>query len=294
MFVYDEVMNTRAMPPSCQQETARPFPNGASWFYRAACGLALAWGSLTGSALAQDFPGTLDGRPNTLTPALQEKVRQLVMDAVSHGQNRQGQGMSLIPPAPQAQQQARPNLRMELVMGELDARLRLAPCKRVEAFVPGTSSLWGRSRVGLRCREGAVPWTVYLPVQVKAWGPALAAITPLPHGKTLESKDFAQVEVDWAEDASAVVSDMSTMVGRVLSRALSPGEALRAGHMRPRQWFAIGDMVRIRAAGDGFAISGMAEAITPGIEGQPARVRTENGRVLSGQAVADKQMEIAL
>ena len=38
-----------------------------------------------------------------------------------------------------------------------------------------------------------------------------------------------------------------------------------------RQWFAAGETVKVVAAGDGFALEGAGQAITNGIEGQPAR-----------------------
>ena len=49
--------------------------------------------------------------------------------------------------------------RVEVTLGELDPRLRLAPCNRIDPFVPPGQRLWGRSKVGLRCADGA-RWTV--------------------------------------------------------------------------------------------------------------------------------------
>ena len=63
-----------------------------------------------------------------------------------------------------------------------------------------------------------------------------------------------------------------------------PGRSVRSTHLQPRQWFAAGDTVQVVAAGRGFSVSGEGQALTPGIEGQPARVRTESGRILTGRA----------
>src|SRR6185369_7269807 len=52
--------------------------------------------------------------------------------------------------------------RIEVVVGALDPRLRLAPCDRIEPFLPAGMRLWGRSRIGLRCKEGRTNWSVYL------------------------------------------------------------------------------------------------------------------------------------
>ena len=63
-------------------------------------------------------------------------------------------------------------LRMEVSVGTLDSRLRLAPCARVEPYLPAGARLWGRTRLGLRCVDGPTRWNVFLPITVKAFGPA--------------------------------------------------------------------------------------------------------------------------
>ena len=183
--------------------------------------------------------------------------------------------------------------RVEVTLGELDPRLRLAPCNRIDPFVPPGQRLWGRSKVGLRCTDGA-RWTVYLPVTVKVFGTALVARAALPAGATLAAADLAQAEVDLAEDPSAALVDAQAFVGRQLARPLQPGQALRAVHLRPRQWFAAGETVQIRAGGSGFFIAATGQALTPGLEGQPVRVRTESGRVLTGEAVGERRVEVSL
>ena len=59
-------------------------------------------------------------------------------------------------------------LRMEVTVGELDRRLKLAACERVEPYIPPGSQLWGKTRLGLRCVQGVSRWNVFLPITVKA------------------------------------------------------------------------------------------------------------------------------
>lgn len=183
--------------------------------------------------------------------------------------------------------------RIELVVGQLDSRLRLAPCERVEPYVPPNTRLWGKSRIGLRCARGAVAWNVYLPITVKAWGQALV----LPAGGTIGSvvaeADLAQAEVDLAEEPSPAVLDRRAVVGRVLAQPLRPGQALRLAHVKARQYFAAGETVRVVALGDGFALESLGQALTNGFEGQTARVRTENGAVVTGSPSGERRMEFA-
>ena len=183
--------------------------------------------------------------------------------------------------------------RVEVQVGALDPRLRLAPCARVEPYVPAGTKLWGRSRIGLRCTEGPTRWNVYLPLVVKVYGQALTAVAALPAGSVLAAADFRPAEVDLA-DGAAPLRAAEAALGRTLARPLAPGQALRATDLRPRQWFAAGDTVQITAVGAGFRITGEGQALGPGLEGRPARVRIEGGRIVVGEPVADRQVQVRL
>ena len=75
---------------------------------------------------------------------------------------------------------------------------------------------------------------------------------------------------------------------------MKPGQTLRQGHLKARQWFAAGETVKVVASGEGFVLESEAQAISNGIEGQPARVRTESGRVLTGVPSAERRLEVTL
>ena len=63
--------------------------------------------------------------------------------------------------------------RVEVIVGALDSRLQLAPCARVEPYLPAGTRLWGKAQIGLRCAAGA-NWNVFLPVEVRIFARALA------------------------------------------------------------------------------------------------------------------------
>jgi flagella basal body P-ring formation protein FlgA len=52
--------------------------------------------------------------------------------------------------------------------------------------------------------------------------------------------------------------------------------------------------VQIVARGAGFVVSAEGQALSNGLEGQPARVRTDNGRCAGGSPVAERRMEVQL
>jgi flagella basal body P-ring formation protein FlgA len=178
--------------------------------------------------------------------------------------------------------------------GALDARLQLAPCARVEVYLPAGTVGWGRTRVGLRCTQGPTAWNVSLPVTVQAWAPAVALTAPLPAGARLDASQLALVDTDWAAGPSAPHADIASLQGRLLMRPMAAGAAPRAADLKPRQWFATGATVRLVASGQGFSIQTEGQALTPGLEGQMTRVRTEAGRVLTGRPVGDHRVEVSL
>ena len=173
-------------------------------------------------------------------------------------------------------------LRTEIELGELDGRLRLAPCAKVEPFLPPGSRLWGKTRLGVRCVDGPSRWSVFLPLTVKAFGPAWVVRGDLASGTVLTESDALQAEVDWALEPSPVVATPEQWVGQVASRALSTGQVLRQGSIRPAQVFLAGAQIRVVAQGKGFQVMTDGLALSAGVIGQQARVRMDNGRIMSG------------
>ncbi len=213
------------------------------------------------AAHAQQFPS--DGAE--VGPAFVTATQQWLDDAVA-----KAQAASAAP------------LRMEVSVGSLDSRLRLAPCSRVEPYIPIGLRLWGRTRLGLRCTDGGGRWNVFLPVTVKAFGPAWVLRDNVLTGAVLTAADAVEAEADWAAEPSPVVADPAQWVGLVASRALAAGQPLRQSMVKAAQAFAAGSQVRVLAQGPGFEISSDAQAITPGVVGQQVRVRMENGRIATG------------
>lgn len=265
-------------------------PRGASHFYSgnvdkslrillsgAACLWAVAVGLLLfiTSAALSNAEAAEDGAP-VLPPTLAQQVRQLTMDAGRRVGATAG------------------DVRVEVVVGQLDSRLRLAPCRQVNPYLPANSRPWGHTRVGLRCVDGPTHWNVFLPVTVQVFAKAAVAAGPLPAGSVLTPKDLRIAEVDLAAAPGAAVSQPQQAVGRTLARSLAEGETLRQPDLKARQYFAAGDTVELTATGHGYAVRGAGQAMSAGLEGQTVRVRTDSGRVVNGWAVGERRVEIPL
>jgi flagella basal body P-ring formation protein FlgA len=229
--------------------------------------------TLFGAARAQQAPS--DGAE--VGPAFVAATQQWLDDAVAKAQS-----VSATP------------LRMEVSVGSLDARLRLAPCSRVEPYIPVGLRLWGRTRLGLRCTDGGGRWNVFLPVTVKAFGPSWVLRDNVTAGAVLTAADAVEAEADWAAEASPVIADATQWVGLVASRSLVAGQPLRQSMVKAAQAFAAGSQVRVVAQGPGFEITSDAQAITPGVVGQPVRVRMENGRIATGVVQDPRTVKLSM
>ena len=184
--------------------------------------------------------------------------------------------------------------RIEVQVGRLDARLRLAPCQQIVPYLPAGSRPIGRTRIGLRCAQGSAHWNVSLPVTVMVWAPAVVAATSLAVGTVLQAHHLAQAEVDLAARADPALQLPAAALGRTLARGLAPGEALRRDDLKVRQWFSAGATVRVLAQGAGYAVSSEGQALNAGVDGQTVRVRTDGGRLITGVAAGDHRVEVAL
>jgi len=185
-------------------------------------------------------------------------------------------------------------LRMEVTVGALDPRLRLAACNRVEPYLPAGSRLWGRTRLGLRCVDGASQWNVFLPVTVKAFGPAWVLTGNVMSGAVLTAADAAEAEVDWAAEQVAVVANQDAWVGQIATRHLVAGQAVRQNMVKPADMFKAGAQVRVVAQGPGYSVVSSGQAMSAGTPGHNIRIRMANGRVIGGIVSEDGTVEAAL
>ena len=237
-------------------------------------GVALAVLAAACPAVAQDEPGYT---PDT---ALLQQVETLA---------RTGASAATASSADQAR-----GVRVDVKVGKLDPRLKLAPCQHIDTYLPPGLPVWGATRMGLRCTQGPKLWNVSIPIQVSVYTQATVVKAALPVGTVLDASQLDQAEVDIAAAPGAAVSDPMLAVGRTLGRAVAAGATLRQTDLKARQYFAAGETVRVNAIGPGWQVVTEAQAIGAGIEGQSVHVRTEGGRLLTARPTGDRQVEVAL
>ena len=234
-------------------------------------GVALAVLAAACPAVAQDDAGYT---PDT---ALLQQVETLARTGASAATAEQARGV-----------------RVDVKVGKLDPRLKLAPCQHIDTYLPPGLPVWGATRMGLRCTQGAKLWNVSIPIQVSVYTQATVVKAALPAGTVLDASQLGQAEVDIAAAPGAAVGDPMLAVGRTLGRSVPAGATLRQTDLKARQFFAAGETVRVNAIGPGWQVVTEAQAVSAGIEGQAVHVRTETGRLLTARPTGDRQVEVAL
>ena len=183
--------------------------------------------------------------------------------------------------------------RLDVQLVPMPARTGLAPCARAEPFLPPGARPWGRVTVGVRCTEGAT-WTTFVPVSVRAWAVGVVAAQPLAAGTVPGPADAREQEVEVTREAVLPLASLQTVAGQALTRAVAAGQPLRADMLRAVAAVQAGDLVRLRIVGTGFAVTSTGQALSSAADGQPLRVRTELGKVLTGVAREGRLVEVAL
>ncbi len=187
--------------------------------------------------------------------------------------------------------------RVEVTVGALSERLRLAPCKQMVPFVPAGARLWGRSLIGVRCQDngaGAPSWSVLIPVEVKVFGQALVATRQLPAGETPASDALDVQEIELTRQPPGVIADLAAIGDTIMARTLAAGQPLRREHLRARPVITPGEMVKLVASGAGFSVTSYGKALSAAADGQTVRVKADSGRTMTGIARSGKLVEIRL
>lgn len=173
---------------------------------------------------------------------------------------------------------------------EIDRRLVLPQCGKLEVFLPVGSQLIGRTSVGVRC-SGSNGWSIFVPVQIKISLDLLVNARQLPAGHTLQAEDLSSQTIEITQAGG--ITDPKQVIGKVLRYGITAGQILREDMLRPPYSVMQGQTVQLVVQGSRFSIRSAGVALNNASEGQLAKVRNDAGGVVSGVARANGVVEIA-
>ena len=167
---------------------------------------------------------------------------------------------------------------LQIKLGYLDNRLRLAACQHTpEAFFPPRKHTLGPTTVGVRCHRPQ--WDVYVPVEIRAFTQVAVARRPLAKDTVLGEQDVSLSKREISGFRRGVFENKQALLGMVVKRPLARGTVLTPASVEPKRLVQRGESVTILAGSGNMLIRVQGEALMDGHRGQSIRVK--NGR--SGQ-----------
>jgi flagellar basal body P-ring formation protein FlgA len=176
----------------------------------------------------------------------------------------------------------------------LDSRLRLAQCNVPLESFSHTSDIAARVTVGVRCTSAA-PWTIYVPVTIEVEVPVLVLRRALARRARVALADVEPQVRRLPGSASSFITDIASLQGHRLKRALPAGTAITVDALTPDILVRRGQQVTLIAAVGGIEIRARGNALTEG--GAYERVRVQNVtslKVVEGVVESDGVVRVGL
>ena len=173
--------------------------------------------------------------------------------------------------------------RVEVKVGSLDSRLRLAECDlALETYDSPNALNGGRGVVGVRC-EGSNPWKLYVPVRIAVFDEVVVTRRSVVRGETLQADDLTLSEMDTSRLRKAYFTHIDDAIGLLSKRSIASGSVVHAGLLKRANLVKRGSKVEIIANFDGLDVRMRGEALADGGRGDRIRVKNlSSGRVVTG------------
>ncbi|SET66083.1 flagellar basal body P-ring formation chaperone FlgA [Variovorax sp. OV084] len=176
----------------------------------------------------------------------------------------------------------------------IDARStsNLPACDAPEAFLPPGATPWGRVSVGVRC-QAERPWTRYVQAHVAVEGSYFVAARAIDSGRPLGAGDVTERTGDLTRLPRSVITSAAELAGVVTVNRVAPGAPLRKELVRGVTVIQQGQAVKVVAQGQGFVVSTEGKAMTGAVVGAVVQAKTRDGRLVSGVADEEGQIQLA-
>ncbi|KAB0564198.1 flagellar basal body P-ring formation chaperone FlgA [Pseudomonas sp. R11F] len=185
--------------------------------------------------------------------------------------------------------------RYEIQVNQLDPRLRMPMCdKELTATLESPAQPIGRVTVKVRC-EGASPWTVFVPAQVKLFRDVVVVTRPLKRTGIIGFEDVALRERDISQINQGYLTSVDQAIGQKLTRPMVTDQVITLVHLEQAEVIRKGDQVVISASSGALTVKMPGEALSNGGMSEQIRVKNLNSnRVIKAQVTAPGQVEVAL
>lgn len=184
---------------------------------------------------------------------------------------------------------------VELTVGQLDPRLRLARCDdylTLKIKEPPHSPR--NSTVKVSC-DGNQRWTIYIPLTVDVYSEVLVASRSLRKGDVLNADDFSFKRLNISQIGHGLIEDIDRATGMELKRPLKSGETIRLSFLRQPDIVLKGQAVIVTSESRFMSVQTPGIALRNGHLGEFIKVKNERSkRIIDAKVVAPGMVSVAL
>ncbi|WPN48395.1 MULTISPECIES: flagellar basal body P-ring formation chaperone FlgA [unclassified Pseudomonas] len=184
--------------------------------------------------------------------------------------------------------------RYEIQVNQLDPRMHMPMCdKELTATLESPKPI-GRVTVKVRC-EGAAPWTVFVPAQVRLFRDVVTSARPLRRAAIVEPEDVLLRERDISLISQGYLTSLDQAIGQRLTRPMVTDQVVTLVNIEQAEVIRKGDQVVITARSGTLSVRMPGEALSNGSLSEQIRVKNLNSqRVIKAQVTAPGQVEVSM
>lgn len=174
---------------------------------------------------------------------------------------------------------------IEVTIGNIDSRLRLAKCDApLTFFLPQANKLRGKTTVGIRC-NGSKSWKIYVSANVIEHQSAWVLSRNVASGEMLTEGDLVKTKIAVSDTRKIPMTDLKQVLNASVKRTMRAGSPIYQGNLC---LVCRGDKVSVSATNEYFSINVEAIAMGDALLGETVNVKNPSSRKVFGATVVGK------
>jgi len=176
--------------------------------------------------------------------------------------------------------------KIEVRVGKLDSRLRLAACPQdLDLNLKDPSKTGGNINVQVSCSSGTT-WTILVSAQAKVYRSVAVAGRNLQRGDLVSASDLSSEVKDLSDLRMGFALTPETIIGKEIKFAVNKGETFRNSALDSPLVIRRGDTVSMESSAGEISVKTSATAVSDGRLGQQIRVKNnQSARIINAKVV---------
>ena len=188
-----------------------------------------------------------------------------------------------------------PDEDIQIVVGQLDPRLRLHQCSMpLEAYSQNYETRQGLSTIGVRCNDHK-PWSLYVPISIKNFKMVATLKHAVIRNTVLNDEDIYLKKMNINRLSSGYFDDVAQLRGKVLKQNLSKGVVINKHHVKAAMAISRGQSVTLIAKNSVIEVRTKGTAMSKGAIGERIKVKNlKSKRIVEGIIIDNHLINVNL